>query len=432
MTYPLSTIVFGPSSLLPVAQAALEQLGVACQTHDPANGLRTWEQPFEATIVLLTPATEDLLEPFEDLLYHPATETLFDESEGRETWNADQWAHHWQSKIRALQAKGAQRQASPPSPVSMEPVEATLAPPITGPLLSLDEEWGNMVFSSQATPEVAVEAAPPEEGTSSPAAPIVAEDGPTPAAELATPPVSVADWAMGELSLADKDTAWEAPVASTRAPITLDTTGLYLEGEEPPLQEDLAGQEEAGNMGSSTAPGLVAVMAGAGGPAVLRDLLAHLSPASPSPWVIYQPLPQGRHGVLATTLGRGARVQVSSPPTGQALESGQAYVLDEHQAVERTASGGFIVVHGEPESLIGQTAHEGSVLMLLSGASLHWMLPVLEAATAGALVLVQTPDTAYDKELLTALEAAGLVTGDMPTLAAHVSEYQGATASEMG
>lgn len=431
MTSPLSTVVFGPSSLLPVAQAALEQLGVACQTHDPANGLRTWEQPFEAAIVLLTPDVEDLLEPFEELLYHPGTEALFDESEGRETWNADQWAHHWQAKIRALQAKGAQRQAS--LSVLMEPVETTLAAPITEPLLSLDEEWGNMVFPNQTAPEAVLEAAPQEEGSPTPAAPIVAQAEPGPAMEVATATASVADWAMGEFSLADKDTAWEAPVASTRAPITLDTAGLYFEGEEPESAspEDLE-EEEAGSIGSSTALGLVAVMAGAGGPAVLRDLLAHLSPASPSPWVIYQPLPQGRHGVLATTLARGSRAQVTSPPIGQALEAGQAYVLDEHQSVERTASGGLIVVAGGPESLIGQTAHEGSVLMLLSGASLHWMLSVLEAATAGALVLVQTPDTAYDKALLTALESAGLVTGDMPTLAAHVSEYHGLTAAEMG
>lgn len=53
-------------------------------------------------LVVLTPAIEAALEDADDVLYAGEAEILFDEMEGKESWDAGQWEKHLSPKIKAL------------------------------------------------------------------------------------------------------------------------------------------------------------------------------------------------------------------------------------------------------------------------------------------------------------------------------------------
>lgn len=423
----LSVLVLAPAALLPTLGQAMERLGVAHHLHDPSNAPQAWENPFGLVLVLLTPENEDHMDAYEDVLYAPGVDTLFDEGEGREAWNAAQWESHWGAKVKEAQAKHASRLPATPeegdewAEVSVqqslgEAANLSQAPDDLPAPLGMDDEWGSMVFP--------VEPVPAAERVEEPL-PLV----PTPPPAVQSPPPSAAEpEAEEELSLADSDSVWASPPPAPRAALDMDLTGLYLEGEESPESAQEASEEpepqpEPQVVLPTPWVGLVAVLGGTGGPAALRELLNALPGKLCSPVVIFQDLPQGRHDVLAKTLARSAQMPVTTPEVGEVLQQGHAYVLNGQQAIQPSQGGPFEVTPGTPDELLLETGKARGVVILLSGAPAHWLLPAMEAMGMGALFLGQEPDTAYDGQFLRTMADVGLVTADFSTLASHVSEY---------
>jgi len=170
-------------------------------------------------------------------------------------------------------------------------------------------------------------------------------------------------------------------------------------------------------------PGLVFVGAGVGGPAALRSFLAEVPPGLPTPLVVYQPLPHGRQDALANTLGKVVSLPLSCPASGEALLAGQAYILAQHQGLGLNEQGQWQTEEASSDHLLAHLQQDNAVIVLLSGAPSHWLLSILESMAAGALVLLQSPATAFDATLLQALEGMGAVAESPEQLGAYVSEY---------
>lgn len=418
----LSVLVLAPAPLLPTLGQAMERLGVTPHLHDPSTAPEAWEDPFDLVLVLLTPENEDHMDAYEDVLYAPGVDTLFDEGEGRDAWNAAQWESHWGAKVKDAHTKRASLMPTPQTEGEEWAEGSTQqgfggaanlsqAPDDLPAPLDMDDEWGSMVF-----PVAAPAVEPVEE-------PLPLVPAPSPAIQ-SLPLSTIAPGVEEELSLADSDSVWDCSPPAPRAALDMDLTGLYLEGEESPESAQEA-SEEPQTVVPPPAPwvGLVAVLGGTGGPAALRELLNALPGKLCGPVVIFQDLPQGRHDVLAKTLARSAQMPVTTPEVGEALQHGHAYVLSGQQAIQPSHGGPFEVTVGTPDQLLLETGKARGVVILLSGAPAQWLLPAMEAMGMGALFLGQEPDTAYDGQFLRTMADVGLVTADFPTLASHVSEY---------
>ncbi len=505
-----SILVLGPKAFLPTLHLAMERLGAACQTYDPALGFRSWESRFDLVVVLLDPQVEDQIEAFEELLYGSSAETLFDEAEGREDWNVARWENHFTAKVQGQMAKMKSKPLHPKNAAQREPdanvlttawaeeeapqnmtvdlgwnpgeiLEPTLptqpknlsqAPepsaetPEAAPSSEEPEEWGGMVF---AAPAVAVSAAPsvrPQEeqeamdtASWSQAALLPVFEAPAPKEEPAEEE-EPAEAGLNkkeeawDLQLADADADWTpAPAAPKKALDLSGIEGLTLEGDEPELtpapalEEAPLRREEpfpvtlATAMEASTDPaiptqslitGLVLVVAGIGGPAALRELLASFPVDLPVPVVISQNLPQGHYDVLAKNLGRTATLPVFAPSAGQVLAAGQAYILGEGLSIQTDTSGSLEVMEGRIDDLFTHTGNMQGVIIFLSGAPSSWMLPAMDALDMGVLLLGQEPDTAYEGQFLRSMTDMGLVTADFPTLGSHVREHWGLVAQTTG
>lgn len=221
------------------------------------------------------------------------------------------------------------------------------------------------------------------------------------------------------LALVEDEGEEEEAAAPGLGPATADA---------PPATRD----EGGGDNPLPDAEGLVLIIGGTGGPAAIRDILTHLDPRLPVPVVICQPIPQGRYDVLATNLGRHARLEVAKAGAGQSMDPGTAWVLEDGLVPCQAADGKLVAEPGPVEQALGLVGQTQSAAVLVSGAPAHLMMAGMEAMALGGLLFGQDPDQAYEAEAIEALLDLGLVTGDGPTLGAHLAERWGVVAPVQG
>lgn len=100
--------LLAPDHLLPVLVEAMEISRIpVCFSFDPSSQSPEIQQQAGAILVVLSPAIEEALDDYEDMLYSGNQEAMFDEDQGREGWDAQRWSDHLTPKLVPLLGSGS-------------------------------------------------------------------------------------------------------------------------------------------------------------------------------------------------------------------------------------------------------------------------------------------------------------------------------------
>lgn len=98
--------LLAPTHLLPVLQEALELAGMPpCFSFDPSQETPQDLPLARVILVVLTPAIEDSLDAYDELLYSDGQQAMFDEDQDRKGWNSQRWCAHLAPKLSPLLAE---------------------------------------------------------------------------------------------------------------------------------------------------------------------------------------------------------------------------------------------------------------------------------------------------------------------------------------
>lgn len=98
--------LLAPTHLLPVLQEALELAGMPpCFSFDPSQETPQDLPLARVILVVLSPAIEDSLEAYDELLYSDGQQAMFDEDQDRKGWNSQRWCVHLAPKLSPLLAE---------------------------------------------------------------------------------------------------------------------------------------------------------------------------------------------------------------------------------------------------------------------------------------------------------------------------------------
>lgn len=233
------------------------------------------------------------------------------------------------------------------------------------------------------------------------------------------------------LSLLDMDADLSTSrTAKPPAPeVGIDVSHLELAPlEEGVESEDSADGSETGSS-SSGAPavqpgiqgtgGLIAIVAGLGGPDAVRQFLGALPLTLRVPVLLWQHLDAGKHDRLAQQLSKATKLPVYLAQSGELARPGAIGVMGAGLGV--ISDNGWWIEAGSVRPSQGLAAalnDPSTVVAVLSGADPG----IVEAARAhiaiGGKVLVQTAATCFDGTAASALESQGVKSGSPVELAA--------------
>ena len=204
-----------------------------------------------------------------------------------------------------------------------------------------------------------------------------------------------------ELTPLDADLApAKQTAAATDADIELSSYALE------PLQAQTAGVGAV----SAAAAGVIAIVAGLGGPDAVRQVLAALPKTLPVPVLLWQHLDAGKHDRLAQQLAKASALPVYLAQPGELARSSAVAVMTPGIGVKGDTDGWwFHAVEGgiaaALESALGEPA---SMVMVLSGADGSVVDVAAAHAARGSEVRAQTPDSCFDGAAAAALGARGV------------------------
>ncbi len=234
-------------------------------------------------------------------------------------------------------------------------------------------------------------------------------------AEPASTPAAAS---LSGLSLLDMDADLSAPhaVRAAEPHIGIDVAHLELE----PIMETEAGAVAE----SSTNGGLIAIIAGLGGPDAVRQFLGALPSGLTVPVLLWQHLDAGKHDRLAQQLGKATKLPVYLAKIGELAKTGAIGVVGVGLGI--LGDSGWWFESGSPSPSHGLAAalnDPGTVIAILSGAEPAIIERARAHAASGGLVLVQTPSTCFDGTAAAALEnQQGVTTGSPAELARLAAE----------
>lgn len=238
-------------------------------------------------------------------------------------------------------------------------------------------------------------------------------------------PAAAAPSFDSDLSLLDIDTDLSAPrrAAAAKATASIDTSGFSLE----PLDNTEAVHAAAtphavtGDVaGSAThTGGLIAIVAGLGGPDAVRQFLAALPTSLPVPVLLWQHLDAGKHDRLVQQLAKATMLPVYLAKAGDIAQPGAVAVMS--TGLVTSSDDGLRFAAGDggaSQGLVPALDNPATVIVVLSGAEPAIVDRARTLSAHGGTVLVQTPATCFDSTAASALDAHGVTVGLPAELAA--------------
>ena len=176
---------------------------------------------------------------------------------------------------------------------------------------------------------------------------------------------------------------------------------------------------------SAATTGLIAIVAGLGGPDAVRHVLAGLPKTLPVPVLLWQHLDAGKHDRLAQQLTKASALPVYLAEPGGLARPGAVAVMTASIGVKSDIEGWwFHMIEGglaaAVESALGEPA---SMLMVLSGADSSLVDVAAAHAARGSEVHAQTPDSCFDDAAVAALSARGVPVVPAAQLAAVAAAH---------
>lgn len=274
-------------------------------------------------------------------------------------------------------------------------------PPVTGPdfsasdfdplLAELDAEIPDVAPEALPLPEVEWQDGPVEAFVAAPS-----DEADTPAAPM-PPPLPRAGF--GELSLADDATPVGGATRAAGPAVDLDA-----------LERRIAALE----LVDDSAPGVILVLAGIGGPDAVRQLLGALPARFGAAVLVRQRLEGARYDKLVAQMQRASALPVVLAVAGEMVRGGQVYVLGDDVGV---AEGAATFTAGDADRLIDRLPAGRGAVVVLSGADAADVERIAALQGGGALVGAQIAEGCYDAAAATAVAARGAVAGAPSDLA---------------
>ena len=421
----------------------------------------------QVVLVALDTVTENVLDRFDDVLFDPSVDVIYEEAEltaSREGWDVARWQRHLVAKLQrhgdvlppgrepdeidaettsapaigsedvvafepepvaAGDAAGSQLETAvseppPPAPeVEHNPFDPVMAEFDSGLEVEFETQFETEAgFETAFDPALAevsersmspddepveVEPAALHDAVTEPSAPEIGQATPEPV------PVS----RFGTLTLDDgtSDTVAESHEANHKFTRDLSELESRISGLELVDDTPVRGPEQAS--------GAVLVLAGIGGPDAVRQLLAALPAEFARPVLIQQRLDGARYDKLVAQMQRATQAPVQLAIPGQTAHAGFVYILPADVGVDAVATGIRFNQGGE---LLSALPSADSAVLLLSGSDPSLVDSVMKHSWAGALVAGQAADGCYDAAAANALAARGGDTAPAVELAQRLSE----------
>ena len=399
-------------------------------------------------LVALDPQVEDVLERFDDVLFDPAVDVVYEEAElaaGREGWEVARWQRHLVAKLQR------HRDVLPPGhePEDGAPVEEPASPALEAAPL---EDAGTPV--EDASPGDApgpVEAASPFD-------PVLAEEGndtglPAGAADLSgfewsvdpgpqetavaprapgaigdgrgvPPPVPVFEPEPAVEEPAVEEPAVEEPAvepASEELSLEeIEAKGRF-ERDLELLESRISGLELVHDTPPAPGPtGAIVVLAGIGGPDAVRQLLGALPEGLPRPVLVRQQLDGARYDKLVAQMQRVSTLPVVLAEDGAGLAPGVVHIVPPELGLAPGPDGHLFQAGAE---LLGVLPAADSAVVLLSGTDPGLVDGLMKERLAGALVVGQVAEGCYDPAASQALGSRGGETDTPVKLAARIAGH---------
>ena len=405
----------------------------------------------QVVLVALDPVTEDVLDRFDDVLFDPSVDVIYEEADltaSREGWDVARWQRHLVAKLQRHgdvlppgrepdDVEDAAPTGSASGPVAVVDLELEAAapasppdPPAVGhnPFDPVMAEFDTgFEPGDEASLETAVEnafhpvvAETPESSASTTdepvqAAPTLSQDvvaEPAPEVEQA-PPGPVSASRFGDLALDDGSdgTVAESHEANHKFKRDLSDLESRIAGLELVDDTPVRGPEQA--------CGAVLVLAGIGGPDAVRQLLGAMPAEFARPVLVQQRLDGARYDKLVAQMQRATSAPVQLAVPGQTAHAGFVYILPADVGIEVAPSG---IRFNEGGELLAALPSADSAVLLLSGSDPALVDAVMKHNWAGALVAGQAADGCYDAAASNALAARGGDTAPAVELAQRLSE----------
>ncbi len=371
----------------------------------------------QVVLVALDPATEDVLDRFDDVLFDPAIDVIYEEAEltaSREGWDVARWQRHLVAK---LQRHG---DVLPPG---REPDDVGGSEDSSGSVHDSGSD-SQSVDTSVTTLEVSFELMT---GAHNPFDPVLAESGDESEIEVET---------SADVETSSDDAASNAPDPAPRThfgELSLDEGIMAGPAESheanhkfkhdlSELDRRISGLELVDDtpvQGPEQARGAVLVLAGIGGPDAVRQLLGGLAPDFARPVLVQQRLDGARHDKLVAQMQRATSLPVKLAEPGQPAQAGFIYILPALVGIEVDDAG---IRFNQGDDLLAALPSADSAVLLLSGSDPDQVDAAMKHSWAGALVVGQAADGCYDAAASNALAARGGDTAPASELAKRLSE----------
>jgi chemosensory pili system protein ChpB (putative protein-glutamate methylesterase) len=165
--------------------------------------------------------------------------------------------------------------------------------------------------------------------------------------------------------------------------------------------------------------GLIAIVAGLGGPDAVRQFLAALPTSLPVPVLLWQHLDAGKHDRLAQQMAKATMLPVYLAKAGDIAQPGAVGVMGAGLVTNKDNGLHFAAGDGgASEGLASALNNPTTVIVVLSGAETAIVEPAQAHVAHGGMVLVQTPLTCFDSTAASALDGHGVTVGLPAELAA--------------
>ncbi len=353
-------------------------------------------------LVALDSPVEDVLERFDEVLFAPGVDVVYEEAElaaGREGWEVARWQRHLVAKLQRhgnVLPPGHEPEDGLPAASPFDPVLAEEdvdfrfpAEPAGLPVLewSVDPGPQDVAVAPQAPGAIGGGRGDPEPGMEQ--GPVLEEDGSVPAA--------------GNADLEE---------AKARGRFERD---LEL------LESRIAGLELVHDV--APVPGLagaVVVLAGIGGPDAVRQLLGALPQGLPRPVLVRQQLDGARYDKLVAQMQRVSTLPVVLAVDGAELAAGLVHIVPPELGLEPAPDGHRFKAGA---GLLGVLPAADSAVVLLSGSDPGLVEELMKERLAGALVLGQVAEGCYDPAAAQALVSRGGETDTPVKLAARIAAH---------
>jgi chemosensory pili system protein ChpB (putative protein-glutamate methylesterase) len=164
--------------------------------------------------------------------------------------------------------------------------------------------------------------------------------------------------------------------------------------------------------------GLIAIIAGLGGPDAVRQFLGALPATLPVPVLLWQHLDAGKHDRLAQQLSKASKLPVYLAQSGEIARPGAVGVMGTGMGV--ISDSGWWIEAGSgsaTQGLVAALKDPSTVVAILSGAEPAIVEPASALSANGGKVLVQTSATCFDGTAASALESQGVTAGSPAELA---------------